>query len=236
MLAITASSTCAVQMFDVAFSRRMCCSRVCSVSRYAGLPCESTETPTSRPGIERLNASLQARKAACGPPKPNGTPKRCELPTTMSAPQVARAPRAASAPAGRTRHRTARRPHAPARRTARMSWISPVVDGYCSKHAEVVVGFHQVRRAADLDLDAERLGARAHDLDRLRMAISGDEEDFALAPRAAPGERHRFGGGGALRRAAKRSRSPCRSGRPTIVWKLISASIRPCEISAWYGV
>ena len=31
--AITASRTCAVQMFDVAFSRRMCCSRVCRVSR-----------------------------------------------------------------------------------------------------------------------------------------------------------------------------------------------------------
>jgi hypothetical protein len=32
MLAITAGSTCAVQMLDVAFSRRMCCSRVCSAS------------------------------------------------------------------------------------------------------------------------------------------------------------------------------------------------------------
>ena len=31
MPAMTASNTCAVQMFDVAFSRRMCCSRVCSV-------------------------------------------------------------------------------------------------------------------------------------------------------------------------------------------------------------
>ena len=37
MPAMTASSTCAVQMFDVAFSRRMCCSRVCSASRYAGV-------------------------------------------------------------------------------------------------------------------------------------------------------------------------------------------------------
>ena len=31
--AITASSACAVQTFEVAFSRRMCCSRVCSASR-----------------------------------------------------------------------------------------------------------------------------------------------------------------------------------------------------------
>ena len=36
--AITASSTCAVQMLLVAFSRRMCCSRVCSASRYAVRP------------------------------------------------------------------------------------------------------------------------------------------------------------------------------------------------------
>ena len=32
-IAMTASSTCAVQMLDVAFSRRMCCSRVCSERR-----------------------------------------------------------------------------------------------------------------------------------------------------------------------------------------------------------
>ncbi len=48
--AITASSTCDVQMFDVAFSRRMCCSRVCSARRYAGWPAASCETPTRRPG------------------------------------------------------------------------------------------------------------------------------------------------------------------------------------------
>jgi hypothetical protein len=46
MLAITASSTCAVQMFDVAFSRRMCCSRVCSASG-SRRACASTVTPTS---------------------------------------------------------------------------------------------------------------------------------------------------------------------------------------------
>ena len=34
--AITASSACAVQTFEVAFSRRICCSRVC---RTAGKPC-----------------------------------------------------------------------------------------------------------------------------------------------------------------------------------------------------
>ena len=47
---MTASSTCAVQMLLVAFSRRMCCSRVCSASRYALSPSASTETPDEPAG------------------------------------------------------------------------------------------------------------------------------------------------------------------------------------------
>ena len=86
--AITASSTWAVQMLDVAFSRRMCCSRVCSAIRSAVRPRASTETPMIRPGVWRLKASRVAKNAACGPPKPMGTPKRWALPTTMSAPNA----------------------------------------------------------------------------------------------------------------------------------------------------
>ena len=59
--ATTAGRTWAVQMFDVAFSRRMCCSRVCKAKRYAGRPAASTLTPTSRPGSERLKVSRQAK-------------------------------------------------------------------------------------------------------------------------------------------------------------------------------
>ena len=73
-------------MFDVAFSRRMCCSRVCNAKRYAGLPVASTLTPTSRPGRERLKVSRHAKYAACGPPQPMGMPNRCVDPTTISAP------------------------------------------------------------------------------------------------------------------------------------------------------
>ena len=40
----------------------MCCSRVCSVSRSAGNPRESLDTPTRRPGISRLNVSRVAKK------------------------------------------------------------------------------------------------------------------------------------------------------------------------------
>ena len=76
-------------MFELAFSRRICCSRVCSAMRRAVLPCASTDTPMIRPGAERLSLSLNAKYAACGPPKPIGIPKRCVLPKAISAPMLA---------------------------------------------------------------------------------------------------------------------------------------------------
>mmetsp|Transcript_135888 Transcript_135888/g.271089 ORF Transcript_135888/g.271089 Transcript_135888/m.271089 type:complete len:252 (-) Transcript_135888:1003-1758(-) len=84
--AMLASSTCAVQTFDVAFSRRICCSRVCRVSLYAGLPWRSMLSPMIRPGILRTCFFFVAIYAADGPPNHIGTPKRCMEPTTMSAP------------------------------------------------------------------------------------------------------------------------------------------------------
>ena len=75
-----------MQIFDVAFSRRICCSRVCNARRRAGRPASSTLTPTSRPGIERASFSETAINAAWGPPPPIGTPNRCAEPIAMSAP------------------------------------------------------------------------------------------------------------------------------------------------------
>ena len=63
-----ASSTCEVQTLELAFSRRMCCSRVCSAMRSAVLPRASRDTPMIRPGMARLNSSRVAKKAAWGPP------------------------------------------------------------------------------------------------------------------------------------------------------------------------
>ena len=59
---------CEVQIFEFAFSRRICCSRVCIAIRNAVFPAASRDTPIIRPGIARLNSSRQAKKAACGPP------------------------------------------------------------------------------------------------------------------------------------------------------------------------
>ena len=67
------------------------------------------------------------------------------------------------------------------------------------EHAETPVD--RVRRCvgiADDDLDAERLGARAHDVDRLRMRVGVDEEDHPRLRVEAVQHRHRLGRGGAL--------------------------------------
>ena len=81
-----ASNACAVQMLEVAFSLLICCSLVCKAIRKQRLPCASILTPMIRPGIFLLKSSLVAKKAACGPPKPKGTPNLCEDPIATSAP------------------------------------------------------------------------------------------------------------------------------------------------------
>ena len=75
-----------MQMLLVARSRLMCCSRVWIAMRSAGSPAESRLMPMRRPGILRTCSFFVAKNAACGPPRPIGTPKRCALPTTTSAP------------------------------------------------------------------------------------------------------------------------------------------------------
>ena len=54
--------------------------------RKAVFPLRSMEAPISRPGMLRMFLSRAAKKAACGPPNPIGTPNLCELPMTTSAP------------------------------------------------------------------------------------------------------------------------------------------------------
>ena len=54
--------------------------------RKQRLPWASILTPMIRPGMVRLKSSLVAKKAACGPPNPIGTPSLCEDPMATSAP------------------------------------------------------------------------------------------------------------------------------------------------------
>ena len=75
-----------VQMLEVAFSRRMCCSRVESVRQKARRPSASRVWPTRRPGIWRWCSDRQAMKPRRGPPRCIGTPSDCSSPHAMSAP------------------------------------------------------------------------------------------------------------------------------------------------------
>src|SRR6185312_6868367 len=75
-----------VQMLLVAFSRRICCSRVESVSTKPRRPSTSRVSPTTRPGIWRTNFSRTANRPRCGPPKPGALPNDWPSAATMSAP------------------------------------------------------------------------------------------------------------------------------------------------------
>ena len=57
-----ASNTCAVQMLLVAFSRRMCCSRVCSARRKAGLPLGILRNPDQTAGHVALEFVARGKK------------------------------------------------------------------------------------------------------------------------------------------------------------------------------
>src|SRR3546814_9908987 len=64
-----------VQMLLVAFSRRICCSRVESVSTKPRLPSASTVSPHSRPGIWRTYFCLHPNSPTYGPPNCSPTPR-----------------------------------------------------------------------------------------------------------------------------------------------------------------
>ncbi len=230
--AMTASSTCAVQMLLVAFSRRMCCSRVCSASRIAGCPAASCDTPTRRPGITRLNLSCVAKNAACGPPNPIGTPNRWEEPTTTSAP---------IAPGGASSTRLSRSAQtiasAPASCAAAISACrsrsAPDVPGYCSTTANgcaapiaaVSPGAKpcsvQPSGCARVASTAAVCGCRSAHTATVSLLVRDAACAIATASAAA---------------VASSSSEALAIGIPvrslTMVWKLSSASSRPCASSA----
>src|SRR5438105_8884371 len=90
-VAMRAISAWLVQMLEVAFSRRICCSRVASVKQNARLPRESVVSPTSRPGIrsEEHTSELQSRVdlVCClllEKKKKNKTPKQSPIKHTLA--------------------------------------------------------------------------------------------------------------------------------------------------------
>ena len=86
IIAASAFSACAVQMLWVAFSRRMCCSRVCRARTKPRRPSTSSVSPAIRPGMRRICSSVAQKKPNEGPPKSSRLPSGWPSPRAMSAP------------------------------------------------------------------------------------------------------------------------------------------------------
>ncbi len=225
-----ASSTCAVQTLLVAFSRRMCCSRVCSARRSAGLALRidrHADEPARHLPLE-LVAYGEIRRV-----------RTAEAERHAEALRVA--DRDVCAPLARRRQqRQARadRPRPPHGRLPR-GWLQRARDsrahgrstpGYCSSTPNAFDAA-AASAVADHHLDAERSRAGAHHLDRLRQHVVGDKEHVRL--RSCPTRcTSVIASAAAVASSSSEAlaiASPVRS--VTIVWKFSSASRRPCEIS-----
>ena len=86
MVKASAQSPELVQIFEVALSRRICCSRVERVRTKPRRPSASTVSPQSRPGAWRRYFSRVANRPTYGPPKFRPLPIDWPSAATISAP------------------------------------------------------------------------------------------------------------------------------------------------------
>ncbi len=126
-----------------------------------------------------------------------GTPKRCAEPTTTSAPH---SPGGASSTSARRSAATATSTPRSCSSSTSAAVVADDTGGarVLQEHAEDAVERHVGVRVAHHDVDADRLGAGAHDLDGLRVALVVDEEHVGLVAVDPVQHGHRLGGGGGL--------------------------------------
>ena len=222
-------------MLEVALSRRMCCSRVCSASRYAGRPSASTETPTSRPGRCRsrpardrheagVRAAVEQRDAEAlrradhdvgaelagrleqGEREQVGGDDGERAALVRGVDQRPRVEDPAGGAGVLHQHAGQRRPRAGRRRGRRRPPRCP-----------------SPRRGCGPPRWSAAARRRRPRTDRRRLRFARRTSVIASAAAVPSSSRLALAVG-----------SPVRS--PTTVWKLSSASSRPWEISGWYGV
>src|SRR5438552_3252761 len=199
-------------MFEVAFSRRMCCSRVCSVSTNPRRPSTSTVSPAMRPGIRRRYSSRAAKKPNDGPPKSRRLPSGCPSPTATSTPHAPGGLRmpsvigstwATTTGLAPTRPASTGKP-APAVGSAPFPWpVGPLVGGrvgnrQCGQLADCcLVLEHRLQPAlGDLGLigrvGRQKLGALGDHVDDRRHIVvvhpRPEEAELVLGARVAPRE------------------------------------------------
>src|SRR3989442_5100676 len=114
----------------------------------------------------------------------------------------------------------------------------PLGRGILQQRADYAGAELETRGIRDDGLHAARLRPGAHDRDRLRVASSAIMNIGVVPGGTFATASVRFIASAAA--VASSSREALAIGRAvrsaTIVWKLSSASSRPCAISGWYGV
>ncbi len=223
-------------MLLVAFSRRICCSRVCSARRSAGWPAASWLTAHQPPGHLRAEGLAGGEEGRVRAAKPH---------------------RHAEALGAAHHHVGA---HLAGRRQQHQRQQVGADDG---QRAGLVgggdLGLHgrgwrrwcrDIAAPARTGWRADRGGVAGCDIDqrpaqrRARVASTARVcgcRSAATATTADPAARYRSAIATASAAAVASSSSDALAiGRPvrsaTMVWKFSSASSRPCAISAWYGV
>ena len=235
MLAMTASSTWAVQMLLVAFSRRMCCSRVCRAKPIGGRtvgvdrdPDEATRQLTFEAGPNRHVAGVRTAEAERDAEPLRGTHDDVGAHLTWWLEDGERQ---------QVGHDDGLCPPLVSCGDQGLGVDDDSAARWVLKDQPGEVPGRQAfgAQVADVDLDPERPGARLQHRDRLREEIGIDHDQragradariamvMASAAAVASSSSEAFAVG-----------SPVRSS--TIVWKLSSASSRPWLISGWYGV
>ena len=192
-------------MLWVAFSRRMCCSRVCSASTKPRRPSTSVVSPAIRPGIRRRCSSVAAKKPNEGPPKSSRLPSGWPSPSATSTPHSPGGRRTPSV-IGSTEATQSAPASWAASASASRSSIAPRKFGFWTKTAAVLVverlgelaGVGEPALEPDLDhlgVEAARVGLER----RPGVRVQAARDDEAPAPLARP--ERQVGGRGDRRRA-----------------------------------
>ena len=207
--------------------------------RNAGCPKRSTDTPMIRPGKWRLNDSRAAKKAACGPPYPMGTPNRWELPTTTSAPMAPGLFNTSNAIKSAAKTVRTSRSAMPSTNPVKSS-TSPLASGYWTRHPKTSPASTAPRMASRVitTMSMSRWAARVRSTLRVWGNTASSTKNRFLP--ALTWGRGRAANNIAIASAAavpSSSKEALATSIPvksmTMVWKFSSASKRPCAISAW---
>ena len=238
----SASSVWLVVMFEVAFSRRMCCSRVCSVSTIAALARGVDRLADDAAGQPADVVGARGEEAVVRAAVAHRVAGRLALADRHRAAVVARRLEHAELTSGRrarsaarrrrSRRRRARAPARGSRRSSAAGRSRPPRPSAASRTRSGSVTPPSCGTSTISSPKPRRVGL--HDLAHLRVRRLGDDDLRRGRSRASRRSTRRPRR--SCRRSPTRSRRPSRSARRSRSGTRRSPAARPGDISGWYGV